>query len=107
MIKVVYHRKYHRVTVKGHAYSGEAGKDLICSACSILTYTLASNVSNMEQYGQVRNMTTDLKPGDAEISCKPHSRFDAVITMIFDSICAGFELLANDYPENITYEIRG
>ena len=106
MINVVYHRKYHRVTIKGHAYSGEAGHDLICSACSVLAYTLAANVANMEQYGQVRNMLTDLKKGDAEICCKPNSRFESVITMIFDSICVGFELLANDYPENIKYEIR-
>ena len=107
MIKVVYHRKYHRVTVKGHAYSGESGHDLICSACSILTYTLAANVSNMDDSGQVRNMTAILNLGDAEISCNPHSRLDSVVTVIFDSICAGFELLANDYPENIKYEIRG
>lgn len=106
MIKVVYHRKYHRLTVKGHAYSGEPGHDLICSACSILTYTLAANVSNMEQYGQVGNITTSLNLGDAEVSCKPNSRFESVVTMAFDTVCAGYELLANDYPNNITYEIR-
>ena len=28
-------------------------------------------------------------------------------TLAFDTICAGFELLAQSYPENISYEIRG
>lgn len=106
MISVVYHRKYHRVTVKGHAYSGEVGHDLICAACSALTYTLAENVSNMESGGQTRNITVRLNLGDAEISCNPNSRFHSVVTMIFDAICAGFELLAANYPENITYKIR-
>ena len=29
-----------------------------------------------------------------------------IVTMIFDAVCVGFELLAKDYPEYITYEIR-
>ena len=107
MVNVVYHRKYHRLTVKGHAYSGESGYDLICSACSILTYTLASNVYNMNENGQIRNIIVDLQPGNAVVSCNTNKKFKSIVTMIFDSICAGYELLANDYPENITYEIRG
>ena len=106
MINIVYHRKYHKLTVKGHAYSGESGRDLICAACSALAYTLAENVSNMESGGQTRNITINLNPGDAEISCYPNSRFNSIVTMIFDAICAGFELLAANYPENITYKIR-
>lgn len=107
MINVVYHRKYNRLTIEGHAYSAEEGKDLVCASASMLAYTLAANVANMEHNGQVKKPTIRLEEGDAEVSCMPQRRFGAVVTLIFDSICAGFELLAADYPDYITYKIMG
>lgn len=107
MIRVVYHRIYHRITVDGHAESGEFGRDLICASCSILARTLAENVQGLEQAGVVRNMAAELQSGKAEILCTPVSRFRSTVTMIFDSICAGFALLARDFPDFITYEVQG
>ena len=107
MINVVYHRKYNRVTVKGHAYSGDAGHDLVCSAASILTYTLAANISNLAKKEQAWGQVLDLNPGNADLSCIPKSRYRNTVRLIMDSICAGYELLSRDYPSYISYEIRG
>ena len=107
MIKVVYHRNRNRVEVTGHAQSGEVGHDLVCASASTLVYTLASFVENMKVAKQVYNPKTDLKEGDALISCDPPNRYKGSVTLVFDSICGGFELLARDYPDNISYEIRG
>lgn len=107
MIKVTYHRDLNRVQVEGHAQSGEVGHDLVCASASILVYTLASFVENMKHAGQVRHPTIILNEGDALIYCDPPNRFKGSVTLVFDSICGGFELLARDYPDNITYEIRG
>lgn len=107
MIKVTYHRDRHRVEVLGHAKSGEAGHDLVCASASILVYTLASFVENMKKARQAYNPTTELKEGDALICCSPPTRYKGAVTLVFDSICGGFELLAKDYPDNITYEMRG
>ncbi len=107
MIKVVYHRDLNRVSVEGHAQSGEAGHDLVCASASILVYTLASFVDNMKDARQTYNPKTELKEGDAVISCTPPNRYKGAVTLVFDSICGGFELLAKDYPDNISYEIRG
>ena len=107
MIKVTYHRDLNRVSIYGHAQSGEIGHDLVCASASILTYTLASFVKNMERAKQVRYSSIELKEGDALISCDPPSRYKGSVTLVFDSICAGFELLAHDHPDNISYEIRG
>jgi uncharacterized protein YsxB (DUF464 family) len=107
VIKVIYHRDINRVSVEGHAQSGEAGHDLVCASVSTLTYTLASFVQNMKKARQSYNPKTDLKEGDAVISCEPPSRYKGAVTLVFDSICAGFELLAKDYPDNISYEMRG
>ena len=107
MIKVVYHRDLNRVTMEGHAQSGEEGHDLVCASASILIYTLASFVENMKGAKQTYSPTVVLKEGDALVSCEPPNRYKGAITLVFDSICGGFELLARDYPDNITYEIRG
>lgn len=106
MIQVTYHRAYHRLTVEGHAHSGEPGHDLVCAAASTLAYTLAANVANMADNGQVREPVMDMQPGKAEISCNPATRFNNTVTLVFDSVCVGFDLLAANYSEYLKYKIR-
>ena len=107
MIKVIYDRKHNSVTVEGHAQSGEVGHDLVCASASILAYTLASFVENMEEAGQVSYPFIVLEEGNVWIEVDPHYNLRPAITLVFDSICGGFELLARNYPDNISYEIRG
>ena len=106
MIQVTYHRRYHRLTVEGHAQSGEPGHDLVCAAASALAYTMAANVANMADNGQVREPIMKLNPGEAEVGCNPATRYKATVGLVFDSVCLGFELLAMNYPDYISYEIR-
>ena len=93
MIEVIYYRKYHRITVTGHAHSGEPGHDLVCAAASALVYTIAGNVGSLSTQGSVRNPIVRLAEGDAEVSCAPINRMKSVVTLILDAICTGFELL--------------
>lgn len=106
MIQATYYRKYNRLTVTGHAGAAEPGHDLVCASASMLVYTLAANVANMADHGQVREPIIKNEPGDAEISCNPRHNLKNVVTMVFDAVCVGFELLAHDHPEYISYEIR-
>ena len=106
MIKAVYYRSENKLTVEGHAHSGEHGHDLICASASILTYTLASFVKNSYRARHTKKPILKLEPGDAVVSCKAKPRFKLAITLVFDAICAGFELLAKNYPDNVSYEIR-
>ena len=107
MINVVYHRKYNRVTVKGHAGSGPEGHDLVCSAVSALALTLAGNVAHMEAQEAVYDVITKLEEGNAEIQCTPYRRYKDSVAQIYRAICVGFELLATKYPDNISYEVVG
>lgn len=107
MIEVVYYREHNRLTVRGHAQSNEPGRDLICSACSILALTMAANVGHMDASGCVTDAVTILEEGNAEISCKPKARFKASVKQTFVSICVGFEILASKYPDYISYAVRG
>ena len=106
MIQAVYYRKYNRLTITGHAGAAEPGQDLVCASASILAYTLAANVANMADNGQVREPIIKVAEGDTEISCNPRHNLKASVTLVFDSICAGFEMLAHDHPEYISYKIR-
>ena len=106
MIQATYYRSYNRLTVTGHAGSAEPGHDLVCASASMLAYTLAANVANMADNGQVRAPIMDMDEGNTEISCKPRHNLKATVTLVFDAVCAGFDLLAYQYPEYITYEIR-
>lgn len=107
MIRIIYHRDKNRVSIEGHAESGEKGHDLVCASVSILAYTLASFVQNMKEAKQVYNPKTDLREGDALICCEPPSKYKNSVTLVFNSICGGFELLARNYPEYVSFEIRG
>lgn len=106
MIQAIYYRNYNRLTVTGHAHSAEPGHDLVCASASMLAYTLAANVANMADARQVRQPIIKNNEGDTEISCSPRHNLKNTVTLVFDSICVGFELLAHDYPEYISYEIR-
>ena len=106
MIQAIYYRNYNRLNVTGHAHSAEPGHDLVCASASMLAYTLAANVANMADAGHVRQPIIKNNEGDTEISCSPKHNLKNTVTLVFDSICVGFELLAHDYPEYISYEIR-
>ena len=106
MIKVIYHRTYNRVTVEGHAGAGPEGHDLVCASVSALALTLAGNVSYMETQEAVHGVIVNLDKGNAEIQCTPYRRYKDSVQQIFSAICVGFELLATQYPDHISYEVR-
>ena len=106
MIKAIYYRRYNRLTIEGHANSGEPGHDLVCGGVSVLAYTLAANVGNMEANDLIRNPIVKLDSGCAEISCEPKRKSGAFVSRIFEAVCVGFELLDRDYPQYISYEIH-
>jgi uncharacterized protein YsxB (DUF464 family) len=106
MIKVIYERNINSVTVEGHANGGAHGHDLVCASASILIYTIAAFANNTKKAKQSHKLQVRLKEGDSLVSVKPKRRYKTAITLVFDSICGGFELLAKTFPENISYEIK-
>lgn len=106
MIEITYYRKINRLVMVGHANAGAVGKDLVCSAASILAYTLAANVETLVEEGKAREPVISMKEGDTVITCNARRRYRDVVTLVFDSIVVGLDLLAHKYPENISFEIR-
>lgn len=103
MIIVNYKPARHSLSVSGHAYSGEAGHDLICAACSALTYTFAITVKKHDKSGLA---LCTLEKGKARISYAAESDEEKqVLDIALGAIVNGFELLSTSYPDNIKLEI--
>lgn len=107
MIDIVYDRMRLRLTADGHSGFAEAGQDIVCAAVTILVYTLAAAVGNMDAAGQARGSSVELGSGHAEIVCAASPRWHACAKMICDQICAGFDILRQMYPDRVRYEVRG
>lgn len=107
MIEVVYDQDQNWLTVKGHAHSDEYGRDLICTAVSILVLTLRENVIAMTASGMVTTPILCIEDGYAEISCVPREEFQALVCHTFMALCVGFEVLATEYPDYISYSVVG
>jgi len=81
-----------KVTVTGHAGYDEKGRDIVCSAVSILLYTLVAALDD-----DVQDMR--LEEGDSFVTwrvTKPANR-------AHDVISKGFRLLANTYKGYVSY----
>lgn len=90
------------LTLKGHSEQAEMGQDIVCSAASILAYTVAQAVTDMGQDGKLKKKPhIRLDSGDATITCKPHKQYlgEALHTYIVAQ--TGYELLAHTYPEYV------
>lgn len=107
MIDITYYRNYNRVTVKGHAGTAPEGQDLVCAAVSAITGTLAANMEQLAQEGAVRAPCIRLDKGDAEIGGTPRHGYKSLVQMVVRTLCVGYELLAQKYPEAVSYSIHG
>ena len=88
------------LTVQGHAGQADIGHDIVCSSASILAYTAAQIVQDLDKAGKLKNKPTiRLEKGDCCITCKPtKDRFDATF-VAFTTIQVGYALLAHNYPD--------
>jgi uncharacterized protein YsxB (DUF464 family) len=92
-----------KISVKGHARSGEPGKDLVCSAVSILVHTMAHNLLVYEKAGACTDVYVRLEKGDAEFSFSIVKEQEDYVEISLTSVATGFFLLADDYPEFVTF----
>lgn len=88
-----------RLEVSGHAGQAEPGKDIVCSAVSILTYTLAHNIKDI-----VPTSSIDMNHGDAiiEAECKDMRSLVKALNAL-RVITKGYKLLQRQYPEYVNF----
>ena len=98
------------ITMKlsGHAGQAEQGKDIICSAASILAYTVAQALQfQYEDDGLKKKPHFKLEPGDTIIVAKPKpERYEEALHTFFVAQ-VGYSLLAKTYPQYVTLSSFG
>lgn len=91
------------LTVKGHAGQAEKGHDIVCSAASILAYTVAQIVKAMEFNGDLTEPAEiRLDEGDAVITVKTKTNvLFAELMHTFFVAKTGYRILAHNYPKYV------
>lgn len=90
------------LTLSGHAGAAPAGADTVCAAASMLAYTVAQEVLEMEGKGKLRKKATiKLDQGAALITCKPKKSTWCEALHLYKVAQTGYRLLAANFPENV------
>ena len=98
------------ITMKltGHAGQAESGKDIVCSAASILAYTVAQALQFMYEQGDLQKKPhIKLDKGDTIIVVKPKPETYAEALHTFFVAQVGYHLLAHNYPQYVTLSSFG
>ena len=105
MIKVSFTRTEDKtllLKVDGHAGQDDSGHDIVCSASSILAYTLAQTMRYIEeQDGLEINPIIHLSEGEATILVRPKEEYEGEVAQTFFTIEVGYSLLAHNYPQYV------
>lgn len=102
MIEITFNPEELDLKLSGHAETAEKGHDLVCSATSILFYTLCEGITKLREMLKEDSIIEMGEEGSGHISCKPTDEGRASIEMVYWSILNGFNLLAESYPDAIT-----
>lgn len=93
------------MTLKGHAEAAPAGEDLICSAATMLAYTVAQAVQFLHEQGKLKKKPKiHIKDGEATIIATPTEDAYAEVLLTYWVAQCGVHVLAHNYPQNVKLE---
>ena len=94
--------------VEGHAGQAEKGKDIVCSAASILAYTIAQYLNYVHaQGGLQKKPRIKLDDGNTVIAAKPTEKYEGEVLNAFFVAEVGYSLLAKNYPQYVELNMFG
>lgn len=102
MTTVTFDPKAYDISFKGHADYAEKGKDIVCSAVSILCYTLAEA---LEKGNFLMKIEKSIEEGECRVKAYPKPQYEANVQLVFFTILSGLTMLAEDYPDNVKVDI--
>lgn len=104
MINITFKPETLELKLDGHANYEESGKDIVCSAVSTLFYTLGNALFQSEE------MLTEPPTFNEEkgfLCCTPKEEYKGNITRTYWTILVGLEMVAENYPQNVTFKVGG
>ena len=104
MTHVTYDRSALRLEMEGHADAGPPGSDPVCAALSMLMMTLERRMED-----RAERMLPVIRRGEGSflIECGPDAADEALCRESFDTVAAGFALLAENRSENVSFRLTG
>ena len=106
MIEITFDPKNFELKVEGHAGQAEHGHDIVCSAVSILFYTLAEALTRSEAMLK-KHPIINIEDGNGYVKCRPIKEYEGNIARTYWTILVGIELLAEQYKEFINFSVVG
>ena len=106
MIEIRFKPDDMELNVSGHAGQAEKGKDIVCSAVSILFYTLAQAVTDSAELLEEEPVIV-IEDGNGTVSCKPKREFLPTMQRTYWTILTGLELLVQEYKDYVSFAIVG
>lgn len=82
------------VSVKGHAGYDEIGKDIVCSAVSVLFQAFIRSVEKLT----ADVISTEIQPGNSLVR---YAVLSPVSLILLNSFIVGVEMIADEYPDNV------
>ena len=104
MTRVCYDRSDLSLSMEGHAGAEGKGNDLVCAALSALMMTLERR---MEETAERTLPVVSRAPGHFAIRCTPGIEDEALCRESFDTVAAGFAMLAENRPEYVSLTLTG
>lgn len=93
-------KSYVGVEIFGHSNYDESGKDIICSAVSILSYTL---LNSLNLIGKIDEKHIDIEENKTEgLLVIKITKQNKKTNILFENFLVGIELLKEDYSDYIT-----
>lgn len=106
MTKVFYREYYDRylIIIEGHASFGEKGSDIVCSAVSILVYSLLNMLKDEEADKRLILRREVVSDGYFCVEVEPFDFSKNRTKGIIDTVIMGLSLLNQEYPDNVRLE---
>ena len=105
MINIDFNPNTLELEITGHANHGEKGEDIVCAAISTLFYTLGETLN--QSADMLDGVAFEDKDGRGYLTCSPKKGFTPNIACMYRTILIGMELVASNYPENVTFKVVG
>ncbi|MBP3577702.1 MAG: ribosomal-processing cysteine protease Prp [Lachnospiraceae bacterium] len=105
MIEIKFKPQELELSVTGHAGAAEKGKDIVCSAVSILFCTLAQTLADSADALEEAPVI-EMKDGNGFISCKPKESYLGAVQQSYMTILTGFELVAQEYKDYVNFTVE-
>lgn len=105
MIYVTYSPKKRLLKIKGHARYAQEGHDIVCAAASMVFYNLCAMLREYDKDKAFARLDITDKKGNAAVEVTPKTGYELWVDHDFYYALAGFELLANKYPDYIDLKV--